>query len=132
MEFKRLTRHTHSSSSATEVSADPLDAPRRAARVIAVAGGKGGIGKTMVSASLAIALAQADTRVVLFDADLGGANVHTVMGIYAPERTLYDFVARRVKGLEELLIPSPFDGLQLICGSPGTSGMANLERGDIL
>ena len=128
MEFKRLTRHTHSSSSATEVSADPLDAPRRAARVIAVAGGKGGIGKTMVSASLAIALAQADTRVVLFDADLGGANVHTVMGIYAPERTLYDFVARRVKGLEELLIPSPFDGLQLICGSPGTIGMANLEH----
>ncbi len=128
MEFKRLTRQTHFSSSDTEVSAAAMESPRRSVRVITVAGGKGGIGKTMVSASLAIALAEANCRVILIDADLGGANVHTVMGIYSPEKTLYDFISRNAKSLDELLVPSPFDGLQLICGSPGTIGMANLEH----
>ncbi len=128
MEFKRLTRQTQYPSSATEVASDSPEAPRRSARVIAIAGGKGGIGKTMVSASISIALAEAGRRVVLLDADLGGANVHTVMGIYAPEKTLFDFVARKVKTLDELLLASPFDGLQIICGSPGTIGMANLEH----
>ena len=128
MEFERLTRQTHFPSAEKEASTDPTDQVRRSVRVIAVAGGKGGIGKTMVSASLSIALAEAGCRVVLIDADLGGANVHTVMGIYTPEKTLYDFVARRVKSLEEILVPSPFEGLQLICGSPGTIGMANLEH----
>ncbi len=128
MEFKRLTRQTHSSSPETEAPADLMDSPRRSVRVIAVAGGKGGIGKTMVSASISMALAEAGRRVVLIDADLGGANVHTVMGVPQPDRTLYDFVVRKVKTLEELLIPSPFESLQLICGSPGTIGMANLEH----
>lgn len=128
MEFKRLTRQTHFPSAETEASSDPADLPRRSLRVIAVAGGKGGIGKTMVSASISIALAEAGCRVVLIDADLGGPNVHTVMGIYAPEKTLFDFVSRKSRSLEELLISSPFDGLQLICGSPGTIGMANLEH----
>jgi flagellar biosynthesis protein FlhG len=129
MEFKRLSRQNHSStSSGTEAPSDPLDSPRRTARVIAVAGGKGGIGKTMVSASISMALAETGHRVVLIDADLGGANVHTVMGIPSPDKTLYDFIGRKVKTLEELLIPSPFEGMQLICGSPGTIGMANLEH----
>ena len=49
----------------------------RAKRVVAVGGGKGGIGKTLVSANLSIALAQKGFRVAVVDADLGGANLHT-------------------------------------------------------
>ncbi len=47
-------------------------------------GGKGGIGKTLVSANLGIALAQAGMRVLLVDADLGGANLHTCLGVGQP------------------------------------------------
>src|SRR6476659_2547 len=49
----------------------------RARRIIAVGGGKGGIGKTLVSSNMAIALAQLGHRVMLVDGDLGGANLHT-------------------------------------------------------
>ena len=46
-------------------------------RIIGVGGGKGGIGKSLLSASLGIDLARRGYRVVLLDADLGGANLHT-------------------------------------------------------
>ena len=100
---------------------------QRSVRIITIGGGKGGIGKTMVSASLAIALAEAGARVVLFDADLGGANIHTVMGLYIPDKTLHDFITHKVKLLSEVVINSPIDGLKVICGAPGSVGFANLE-----
>ncbi|NUO80432.1 AAA family ATPase [candidate division KSB1 bacterium] len=110
----------------------PSSEPARSIKIITVGGGKGGIGKTLVSSSLAIALAEAGTRVVLVDADLGGANVHTVMGIHTPEKTLHDFISRKVKALSDVIIPSPIHGLQLICGAAGSIGMANMEYADKL
>lgn len=110
----------------------PAEEAPRAIKIITVGGGKGGIGKTLVSSSLAIALAEAGTRVVLIDADLGGANVHTVMGIHTPEKTLHDFISRKVKALADVIIPAPVPGLQLICGAAGSIGMANMEYGDKL
>src|SRR5205823_10349069 len=76
----------------------------RARRVIAVGGGKGGIGKSLVSANLGIALAQKGKRVVLVDADLGGANLHTCLGVAQPQVTLSDFVSKKVNTLDELMI----------------------------
>ncbi|MEK7727425.1 MAG: P-loop NTPase [candidate division KSB1 bacterium] len=110
----------------------PAEETTRAIKIITVGGGKGGIGKTLVSSSLAIALAEAGTRVVLVDADLGGANVHTVMGIPTPEKTLHDFISRKVKALADVIIPAPIHGLQLICGAAGSIGMANMEYADKL
>jgi len=60
--------------------------------VIAVGGGKGGIGKTLLSANLGVHLASRGYRVVMVDADLGGANLHTCLGVKAPRATLSDFV----------------------------------------
>jgi len=60
-------------------------------RVIAVGGGKGGVGKTVLSASLGVGLAALGKQVVMVDADLGGANLHTCMGIIEPEYTFFDF-----------------------------------------
>jgi flagellar biosynthesis protein FlhG len=68
----------------------------RARRIVALGGGKGGIGKTLVSANLGIALAQRGKRVVLVDADLGGANLHTCLGLPQPAATLSDFVSKKV------------------------------------
>ena len=64
---------------------------RRSRRVVSVGGGKGGIGKSLISANLGIELARRGKKVVLVDADLGGANLHTTLGIDLPRRTLWYF-----------------------------------------
>jgi flagellar biosynthesis protein FlhG len=68
---------------------------RRARRVISIGGGKGGIGKSLISANLGIELARRGKKVILVDADLGGANLHTTLGIDVPRRTLSDYIERR-------------------------------------
>ncbi|MEW6432208.1 MAG: P-loop NTPase [Myxococcota bacterium] len=97
----------------------------RARRIIAIGGGKGGIGKSLVSANLGIALAQRGARVVLVDADLGGANLHTCLGIPQPAVGLSDFVEKRVARVEELLVPTGVDGLSLVSGASDGLDAAN-------
>jgi flagellar biosynthesis protein FlhG len=89
----------------------------RARRVIAIGGGKGGVGKSLLSANLGIALADRGARVVLVDADLGGANLHTCLGVGQPKVSLSDFVERRVGSLEDVLVPTPHERLQLASGA---------------
>src|SRR5436309_5447879 len=60
----------------------------RARHIIAVGSGKGGVGKSLLTANVGIYLAQLGKRVVLLDADLGGANLHTFVGIDRPAITL--------------------------------------------
>ena len=71
--------------------------PARPARsIVAVGGGKGGIGKSLITSSLGISLARRGQCVVVIDADLGGANLHTALGVSNPEVTLADFIHHRV------------------------------------
>lgn len=91
----------------------------------AVGGGKGGVGKSVVASSLGVALARRGRRVALVDADLGGANLHTLLGVTAPRRTLSDFLARRVESLPEVLAPTPVPGLWLVSGARALMDMAN-------
>jgi flagellar biosynthesis protein FlhG len=102
------------------------DAPsgRRARRIVAVGGGKGGIGKSLVSANLGIALARAGHRVTLVDVDLGGANLHTCLGINQPQGTLSDVVTKGSR-LEGLAAPTGIDGLSLVSGAMDALDAAN-------
>ncbi len=93
-----------------------------APRLVAVGGGKGGVGKTLVAANLAAALAQAGRRVVAVDTDLEGANLHTVLGVGAPRVSLADYVAKREPDLRKLLVDTPIPGLRLIAGTHGHLG----------
>jgi flagellar biosynthesis protein FlhG len=93
--------------------------------IIAVGGGKGGIGKSLVSANLGVHLAQTGRRVILLDADLGGANLHTCLGMAPPKHTLSEFVERRVGGLREVVCPTPIERLGLISGALDFLGAAN-------
>jgi flagellar biosynthesis protein FlhG len=89
----------------------------RVNRILAVGGGKGGIGKSLISANLGIALARRGKRVVLVDADLGGANLHTTLGLDPPRRTLSDFIDRRFERLEDVLTPTGVPNLSLVSGA---------------
>jgi flagellar biosynthesis protein FlhG len=89
----------------------------RARRILSVGGGKGGIGKSLVSANLGIALARRGQRVVLVDADLGGANLHTTLGLELPRRTLSDFIERRVERIEDVITPTGIENLSLVSGA---------------
>jgi flagellar biosynthesis protein FlhG len=103
----------------------PASAKSRARRVIAVGGGKGGIGKSLVSANLGIALARRGAKVVLVDLDLGGANLHTCLGVGQPKTTLGDFVERKVDKLEDVLVPTRQERLSLVSGALDELDAAN-------
>jgi len=93
--------------------------------VFAFGGGKGGVGKTVLTASLGIGLASYDNEVVIVDADLGGANLHTAMGMLEPEYTFYHFYTLQRDSLEDICLETPVQGLKLISGACGTLGLAN-------
>ena len=97
----------------------------RPVQVVAVTGGKGGVGKTSVSINLGIALAERGHRVVLLDADLGLANVDVLLGL-RPKRNLADVLAGDC-GLEDIMLDGP-GGIRIIPASSGTQSMASLSR----
>lgn len=103
-------------------------APRRGARarrVVAIGGGKGGIGKSLVAANLGIQLARSGRRVALVDADLGGANLHTCLGVEQPRLSLSDFIERRVERIEDVMVPTGVERLGLVSGAMDQIDAAN-------
>lgn len=93
-------------------------------KTIAVTSGKGGVGKTNISVNLAIELARRGKRVVVFDADLGLANVDVVMGVRA-EWTLQHALSGE-KLLRQVIQPGP-GGVEFIAGGSGIEALANLQ-----
>ena len=92
-------------------------------------GGKGGIGKSFLVANLATVAARSGRRVILIDADLGGANLHTCLGVRAGERiSLSDYFEDRVVDLEKVAIETPIPGLRLILGALGHTGKAETTQ----
>jgi flagellar biosynthesis protein FlhG len=99
--------------------------PRR--QVWSVGGGKGGIGKSLLTAALGYQLARVGRKVVLVDADLGGANLHTCLGLAGPSLTLGDFICRRAERIEDVLVETGVPGLRLISGACDFLGAANIK-----
>jgi flagellar biosynthesis protein FlhG len=94
--------------------------------IIAVGGSKGGVGKSVISANLAVGLALLGQQVVLADLDLGGADVHLYAGVKSLTKTWKDFLEKKVDSIEEILTPTAFKGLSLIGGDSSKLGSANL------
>lgn len=93
-------------------------------RVIAVTGGKGGVGKTTVSINTALALAQAGRQVMIMDADLGLANVDVLLGLH-PRYNLSHVLAGE-RTLEEVVVEGPA-GIRIVPGASGIQRMAELS-----
>ena len=90
-----------------------------------IGGGKGGIGKSIFTLGLGISLARLGYKIIVVDADLGGANLHTLMGVRYPPHTLEDFLLRRVQRLEDIIIETGVKNIGLICGADDILGAAN-------
>jgi flagellar biosynthesis protein FlhG len=101
-----------------------VNAPNRT-RIITVASGKGGVGKTNISTNLAIAYAGIGKRVILMDADLGLANVNVVLGII-PKFNLYHLI-RKQKTMKDIIMDTNY-GIQIVAGASGFAKVANLSE----
>lgn len=97
-------------------------------KIWAIGGGKGGVGKSLVSANLSICLALMGHKVIAIDLDLGGANLHTCLGISIPEKTLSDYLSKKVLHLADLVTPSPIENLSIISGAQDDVGIANIRQ----
>lgn len=93
----------------------------------AVGGGKGGTGKSFISATLAIQLAAREGEVVLVDADLGGPNLHTFLGMKDSTLDLGHFITNKVADLKDTMTLTPFAGLHLIKGTDNILFTSNLN-----
>ncbi|MBL8035407.1 MAG: MinD/ParA family protein [Leptospiraceae bacterium] len=98
--------------------------PGTTTQIITLTSGKGGVGKSTISVNLGLALAAAGKKVLLFDADLGLANVNVLLGV-VPKFNLYH-VIKGHKELEDIIIRTP-EGLDIIAGASGYSMLANLS-----
>lgn len=103
-----------------------LESPDGRSCILAVGGGKGGVGKSLVSANLAAALAAEGRRCVVIDADLGGANLHTLLGVTRPRYSLSHLLARDVSALADVMVPTSVPNLWLVSGNQALLEIANL------
>jgi flagellar biosynthesis protein FlhG len=97
-------------------------------RIWAVAGGKGGVGKTAVSSSIAVALARSGFTCVAVDADFGAANLHSMLGMLEPRRSLREFLGGQVGTLDEISCETEIPKLKLVSGSRARVDAANLDH----
>jgi len=95
-------------------------------RVIPVASGKGGVGKSLVSANLGIAFAQNGQRVVLADIDLGASNLHLVLGHQAPQMGIGTWLGNTKSNFNDVIADTDVRGLRFIPGDNEIPGAANL------
>lgn len=93
--------------------------------IISIGGGKGGVGKSTVSANIGTALSQKGLSVGFIDADLGGANLHLCLGVKRPRTGLQDFIKGNCKSLNEVAVPTLVENSWLISGASDILELAN-------
>jgi flagellar biosynthesis protein FlhG len=91
-----------------------------------IGGGKGGSGKSFLAGNLGIWLAKQGNKTLLMDADFGGANLHTMIGIPYQHKSLSDFLNKKVQTLAETVIETRIPNLFLISGAGNNLDTANM------
>ncbi len=103
-------------------------------QIIPIASGKGGVGKSLLSANLAITLGQAGKRVILADLDLGASNLHLVIGQFAAKKGIGTFITGETK-FEEIIVPTEYENVSFIAGDseiPGLSTLKTFQKNSII
>lgn len=96
--------------------------------IVSIGGGKGGVGKSMVSSNLSVQYALAGMKVVLLDLDFGAANLHTIFGIRQPKKGLGDYFTTPRSHLHDFVIKTELPNLLLVPGSGFVPELANLKH----
>jgi flagellar biosynthesis protein FlhG len=136
---RTAARDPHGEGRAPALAADPAARPSTSKRpgpprpeylagsprIWAVGGGKGGVGKSVVASSLAAAIAGTGRRCAVIDVDLGGANLHTLLGVSRPRRTLSHLLTGEVGSLAELMVQTSVPNLWLVSGDQALIEIAN-------
>src|SRR6266404_4292334 len=107
----------------------PADAPPEtqtttvsSAHLIAFAAGRGGTGRSLIAANVAVYLAQTGKKVVVVDADPAGGPQHQLLGAARPQRGYSEFLRGRAASLTELIVDTPVSGVRLVAGESTTFG----------
>lgn len=95
-------------------------------KMLPVASGKGGVGKSVLVANLGISLASFGQRTVLVDLDLGGSNLHTYLGLKNRNLGLGNFLIDKSVSFEDVMVRTPYPNLDFIPGDVLVTGVANV------
>ncbi|MEI6126395.1 MAG: P-loop NTPase [Pseudomonadota bacterium] len=95
---------------------DRIKSAGQRGKTLAIGGGKGGVGKTIISVNLSLALSEMGKSVTLFDGDFGNGNCNTLLGITRVDRSLEEYL-RRECSLEAITVSTPYVGLRLVCAA---------------
>ncbi len=93
--------------------------------IISIGGGKGGVGKSTITANIGTTLSQKGFSIGFIDADLGGANLHLCLGVRRPPTGLQDFIKGNCKSLSEVAVPTLVERSWLISGASDILELAN-------
>lgn len=113
---------------AAEPSGPATAVPRSRVRLIAFASGRGGTGRSLLAANIAVYLAQAAKKVVALDADPAGGPLHQLLGAPRPPRGFGEFLRGKISGLNELIVDTPVAGVGLIGGEGSTFGASRPKQ----
>ena len=95
--------------------------------IIAVGGGKGGIGKSVVCTNLAAGMALSGQKVILMDTDFGASNLHALLGIGNPAHGFQDFFNDKINDPKTLLLDTGISNLKFVSGAGDNPGSANID-----
>ena len=102
--------------------------PSSQRQIWAVGGGKGGVGKSLISSSIAYTIARLGFPVIAIDLDLGGANLHTVLGQPPPSKCLSDFLSNPNISLMDCVVDTAYPNLKMIAGAKDDLNITNIDE----
>jgi flagellar biosynthesis protein FlhG len=106
----------------------PASPHRSRVRLIAFGAGRGGTGRSVLAANVAVYLAQAGKKVVAVDADPAGGPLHQLLGANRPPRGFGEFLRGKAPGLNELIADTPIAGVGLVGGEGSTFGASRVKQ----
>ena len=95
-------------------------------QIIPIASGKGGVGKSLLAANLAITLGQAGKKVILADLDLGASNLHLVIGQSSPKGGIGTYITGE-SSFEDIIKPTEYENVSFIAGDSEIPGLSSLK-----
>jgi flagellar biosynthesis protein FlhG len=110
-----------------ETESKAESAENKPPRIIAIGGGKGGVGKTVVATMLGMCIAKANKKAIIVDADFSGANLHACLDTFDPQITLQSYLTQPASNINDVTLETSFKNLRIITGMPGSYSSAQVK-----